>query len=256
VSYRSNRAYVDEVERQAALVEKEVGGLSAQNLALAATLPPLDAARAIPGRAGDREARIPWSSRFGLYQGKKLGRGAEDTYQGLLQDVLLPRVVLRVENQVRNGPNDPDFLLEGLRVYRMLGEGAHLEPETVQAWVQLDLETSPGDLSPDDRQRLENHLKALLEKPPAPAKIALDGGLIRQTQRTLRAAPLAERAYARLKRRPAEGVKPFTIADAAGKDAPLVFARRSGTPLTEGVPGLYTRPAPATSASSSAAAAS
>src|SRR6185295_383957 len=109
------------------------------------------------------------------------------------------------------------------------------------AWMALDWETNPGNLTPDDRHRLEEHVKALFERPPAAARIPLDGTLIRQTQRTLRAAPLAERAYARLKRRPAEGVRPFTIAEIAGKDAPLVFARRSGAALTEGVPGLYTR---------------
>ncbi len=241
VSYRNNRAYVDAVEQQAAAVEKDVAALTPQNLDLGATLPALDGARAIPGGYADRDASIPWSARFGLYQGKKLGRAAEETYHRLLQDVLLPRTLLRVEGQVRNGPNDPDFLLEGLRVYRMLGEGTHVEPETIQAWAALDWETNPGNLANDDRRRLEEHLKALLDKPPAAARVALDGALIRQTQRTLRAAPLAERAYARLKRRPAEGVRPFTIAEAAGKDAPIVFARRSGEPLTEGVPGLYTR---------------
>jgi type VI secretion system protein ImpL len=242
VSYRSNRGYVDEVARQADGIQKEAAALSAQNLDPAATLPVLNAARAIPGGYADRERGAPWSARFGLYQGRKLGTAAQETYQRLLRNALLPRLVLRVEDQLRNGPNDPDFQLEALRVYRMLGEGTHFEPESVQAWMALDWEAKrDGRLTADDQQRLEAHLKALLETPPAPAAVPLDGALIRQTQRTLRAAPLAERAYARLKRHPAEGVRPFTIAEAAGKDAPLVFARRSGAALTDGIPGLYTR---------------
>jgi len=241
VSYRKNSAYVDAVSTQAAAAEKEITALSPKDVDPASTLPALNAVAAIPGGWDDRDARAPWSARFGLYQGRKLGAAAQESYHRLLRDALLPRLIFRVEEQVRNGPNDPDFLLEGLRVYRMLGEGTHFEPESVQAWMLVDWETNRGNLAAADRERLAEHLKALLDEPPAPARVPLDGGLIRQTQRTLRAAPLAERAYSRLKRQPAEGVRPFTIADAAGKDAPLVFVRRSGAPLTEGVPGLYTR---------------
>lgn len=242
VSYRNNRTYVDEVARQSAVVEKDLTALPATNLDPLAVLPVLDAARALPGGYADRDAGRPWSASFGLYQGSRLGRAAEDTYQRLLREAFAPRVLLRVEDQLRTAPNDPDFVLEALRVYRMLGEGRHVEPDAIKAWVLLDWNTNlAGRMSRDDRQRMEAHLDALLEQPIEPAGVPLDGALIRQAQRMLRAAPLAERAYTRLKRRPTEGVRSFTIADVAGKDAAIVFSRRSGAPLTDGVPPLFTR---------------
>jgi type VI secretion system protein ImpL len=242
MSYRTNRAHVDEVSRQADALQKAVAGLPATDMDLLAVLPVLDAARALPGGYADRDASRPWSAGFGLYQGNRLGRAAQDTYQRLLRDLFAPRVLNRVEGQLRSAPNDSDFLMEALRVYRMLGEGQHVEPEAVQAWVELDWDTNlTSRLSADDRRHLGEHLAALLEQPLEPARVPLDGALIRQAQRNLRAAPLAERAYSRLKRRSAGGLAPFTIASAAGPDAALVFARRSGAPLTDGIPPLFTR---------------
>lgn len=241
-AYRANQSYVDDVGHQTTVAAEALGELQPSQLELVEVLPALNAAADIPGGFSARDEDAPWS--FGLSQRDKLGGAAQSSYRRLLEDVLLPRLVLRLEEQVRAGQSDSDYLFEALKAYRMMGEGTHYDPEFAQAWIQLDWETSlSGQISAEDEERLESHLEALLEVPPGPAPIGLDGNLILESQRALRAAPLAERAYSRLKRRGigTDQVPAFTIAKSAGRDAPFVFARKSGAPLTEGVPGFYTQ---------------
>lgn len=52
---------------------------------------------------------------------------------------------------------------------------------------------------------------------------------------------MAQRVYDRVKRqRLPKDVPDFRISDAAGRDAPLVFARKSGKPLTDPLSGFFT----------------
>ncbi|MEL7451193.1 MAG: type VI secretion system membrane subunit TssM [Pseudomonadota bacterium] len=124
----------------------------------------------------------------------------------------------------------------------VVDDAEHFDAETVKAWILLDWDsTLPRSVGTEERQRLREHLDAQMEKLPVPLPVALDQRLIDDTRRVLMRIPLAERVYGRLKRqRFGSDVPPFTIADAGGRDAPLVFQRKSGDPLNEGIPGLYT----------------
>ena len=69
----------------------------------------------------------------------------------------------------------------------------------------------------------------------------MDATLVDQARSQLASASLPERTYSRLKRLGAgSGISRFSISDAAGPSAPLLFTRASHTPLTEGIPGLFT----------------
>ena len=46
------------------------------------------------------------------------------------------RLVLRMEDQLRANINDPEFVLEGLKVYLMLGGQASLDPDLVATWFR------------------------------------------------------------------------------------------------------------------------
>jgi type VI secretion system protein ImpL len=94
-------------------------------------LPMLDAARALPGGYAQREAGTPLLERFGLNQRDKLGAGAQLAYQRLLQSALLPRLTARLEEVLRRGDaNSQEQLYEALRVYLMLGQPQHLDPQS------------------------------------------------------------------------------------------------------------------------------
>ena len=179
---------------------------------------------------------------LGLYQGDKLGSEAVIAYQRVLKRALLPRIMLRLEDQIRQGMGQPDFLYEALRVYLMLNDPKHYDPEAVRTWVSLDWEQNlPRQVTTEEREQLLDHLDALLEEGLTPLPIALDAELVRRARDVLSRVPLADRIYSQLKQHGVSKTIPdFRITDAAGPDATFVFVRKSGLSLTQGIPALFT----------------
>ncbi|UHD16098.1 type VI secretion system membrane subunit TssM [Thiocapsa bogorovii] len=241
-SYSRNQAYTEEVDAALVEIDAQIDALSLTERDPVALLPLLDAARHVPGGYADRDRSVPLLSGLGLYQGNKLGPEAERAYQRVLLKALLPPVMLRLEDQVREAGGDPEFLYDVLRVYLMLDSPEHYDAETVQYWVSRDWDRNlPRTTTTEERESLKDHLQALLERRPVPLPLELDAGLVAQSRDILNRAPLAERVYERLK---SDGLgvafSDFSISDAAGDYAKLVFERRSGRPLNEGIPALYT----------------
>ena len=195
-----------------------------------------------PGGYAERDAGTPWSMGLGLYQGDKLGSQATRAYRRLLHKALLPRVMLRMEDQIRQAGTDPDYLYDALRVYLMLDDADRYNAAEVQLWVTRDWErTLPRGTTKEQQDALRQHLGALLEERPSPLPLALDERLIQDARGVLNDAPLATRIYARLQREGVGGGLPdFTIAVAAGDLGRLVLIRPSGKPMTQGIPALYT----------------
>lgn len=176
----------------------------------------------------------------GLSQGAKLRQVDRLVYRDALQQILLPRLVWRLEAQMRGRFGDPDFLYEATQVYLMLGGAGPLDRNLVRSWEALDWQARfPGALNASLRDRLARHLDALLAE-PLPALI-LDGGLVGAARTTFSRVPLADRVYSRIRADAAPGAVPdWTPAEALGPGGAPVFTRSSGKPLTEGIPGFYT----------------
>jgi len=242
-SYTRNQAYIGAVSTEVQTLTTQLPALSPAQREVLAALPLLDVARNIPAGYQDRNASAPLLMGFGLYQGDKLGTNAAiPAYRRLLNKVFLPRIMLRLEEQLRQTSASPDYLYEALKVYLMLGDPAHFDAEAIKAWLALDWEqTLSRQASAAQRQALAAHLEALLEQLPVPLPFAQDADLIRRVRQQLARAPLAQRIYGRLKQeRLGADIPPFRVSEAAGRDAPLVFVRTSGQPLNAGIPGLYT----------------
>ena len=241
VSYFRNQAYVAQASAKSAQLEQLAKAAPQQGSAVG-VLPLLNAARELPGGYAERDAGVPVLNRFGLSQADKLGAGAQSTYRRLLRSALLPRVSTRLEEVLRRGDaNNQEYLYEALRVYLMLGQNGRLDPDSVQAWLAIDWARNLADSTPEQRDQLALHVAAMLEpgadsEEPAP----LDASLIAQTRMTLAMMPLPQRVYNRLKRQVAAAKLPdFSVSSAVGRDATQVLARKSGEPLTRGIPGLY-----------------
>lgn len=241
-SYYRNLDYVDAVSQRVVEIEALIDALPVEERNPLGLLPLLDAARAIPGGFADRGRPTPLTLGLGLYQGHKLGSQAERAYARILAKALLPTVMLRLEEQIREAGGDPDYLYDALRVYLMLEDDAHYDAEAIQYWVGRDWQRNlPRETTAEQQEALRDHLAALFSQRPLSLPLALDGKRVAEAREILNRTPPADRIYARLK---AEGVGPdlpaFRITDAGGDFAKLVFARRSGRPLNEGVPALYT----------------
>ena len=244
ISYTRNRSYVDEVEAKRAAVAQQVETLgSGRSSDLVGLLPILESVQRIaqaPHTSGDS---IPWSMGFGLYQGDKLSAASSYAYRKLLQDSFMPRLTLRIEQQLRSDARDnPELLYEGLKAYIMLHDPQHFSASALKAYITADWENNlPREVTNSQRKELESHLSALLDSGDAVASpIPADARLIADARSAIARTPLAARIYNRLKRQGvASNLPEFTIANAAGPSAGLVFVRASGKPLSSGIPGLF-----------------
>jgi type VI secretion system protein ImpL len=201
---------------------------------LATVAPLLDQAQALQNAAGSGGLGL------GLSQAPKLAAAARGVYRDALDRILLPRLIWRLENQMRANLANPDFLYQATRVYLMLGSDGPLDPDLVRAWMRLDWERAySGPANAPLRDDLARHLDAMLAEPLP--QLSLDGALVDAARATFSRVSLAERVYSRIETSAAASYVPaWTPAQALGAAGAQLFTRLSGQPLTEGVPGFYT----------------
>jgi len=232
---RAGESEVDQVAASLARYEQSATGLAADQVAdsdFGLLVPLLDQARAL---ADGLPATDP---RFGLGQADKLRAGAKGVYRDGLVYGLLPRLVWQIETEIRGSLARPDAVYEATRIYLMLGGVGPLAADQVREWVARDWATA----TPDDPKlvvSLLGHLDALLAQPLPP--IALDGALVERARASFSRVSLADRVYAGIRASPAATRQAvWRPADWLGLAGVLVFARASGKPMTEGIPGFYT----------------
>ena len=205
---------------------------------LPAVLPLLDAARDLP--FGKADTAPHGGMGFGLDQRDKLAAGASTVYRNALDYILLPRLVLQLESEMRGGFDRPEFLYQATRVYLMLGGQGPLDKTLVEAWMNLDWQRLyPGYTAQPVRDDLMQHLAALLDTPLPP--VPLDGALVEAARATFSRVSVAERVYSRIRdSAEAAAIPQWVPADAMGAAGVPLFSRASGKALTDGIPGFYT----------------
>lgn len=243
VSFARNRAYVAEIQARTAAVSRQLDQLSAgASTNVVELLPAMQAVRDLARVPDSPPGSVPFSMGFGLYQGDKLAAAARTAHRRLLHDVFLPRLELRIQQQLQaEGQSNPELLYEALKAYIMLHDGRYMNPAAFKAFVTADWEANlPRDVTNAQRQELEEHLDTLLASGGVQAVSATDPSLVAATRQALAQTPLAERIYNRIKRQGAGSNLPeFTVANAGGPSALLVFTRRSNAAPTKGVPGIF-----------------
>jgi type VI secretion system protein ImpL len=241
---QNGQRQVDAAAAALASLEQVVRGNALDPIAdsdLPRLVPALDAARALPFGFEPKPGSSPnsWLG-FGLSQREKLAAGARAAYRHGLQYALLPRLIWRLEAQMRGNLNQPDFLYEATRIYLMLGGEGPLDPDLVREWMTLDWRVAyAGAAQVPMAQSLRRHLDALLAE--ALPSIALDGELVAQARATFSRVSVAQRVYSRIRPSAAAArMPPWTPAEALGPAGGRVFVRVSGKPLTDGIPGFFT----------------
>jgi type VI secretion system protein ImpL len=239
--YLANKRLIAEIDDQLATYEKAVAQIPSTDVSdtdIARVVPPLDQLRALP--TGLKTERPNSWLTVGLYQGDKLLFQHDAVYHRALNGLFLPRLLTRLQTQLRDHITEVDYLSEGLKVYLMLGNQGPFDKDFVRHWLVLDWSTAfPGPANDKLRADLAQHYDALAEQPLP--NIALDAGLIDQARKTLQQVPPANRAYALIKQsKTARDLPEWRIVDHAGPAADQIFARASGKPLTDGIPGIYT----------------
>jgi type VI secretion system protein ImpL len=241
-SYFGNKKLVAEFDAQMAEYEKAIAPLATPVITdsdVDKTLPPLRIVRNLTPEYGDR-GDVPLGLTFGLYQGDKLGAQATQVYRRALANVYMPRLLVRIGNQIRGNLANVEYVHQGLKVYLMLGSRGTLDKDLVRGWMEVDANASfPGPDREPIRKELLAHLNALLERPLP--EIALDQTVIDAARRVLQQTSLAARAYTTIKQSAAtRQATPWRPIDYAGPAGDRALQRSSGKPLGEGVPGLFT----------------
>ncbi|MQQ10116.1 type VI secretion system membrane subunit TssM [Epibacterium sp. SM1979] len=223
--------------------------------AAAATLPPspigdtdlvpvveaLNILRDMPGNPVVSSPKPARAMTYGLYQGDVIGTQAAQTYRAALNQRLLPRLLVRLEEQIAGNVNNPDVLYEALKIYLMLGLQGPMNPDLVKEWLRLDWELVqyPGAARITLRDDLMAHLEALLDQPMQ--EIALNGPLVQQAQDILSEMPLAQRVYTGIiNSNKSTSLPKWRLTDIGGPSVKRVLVRSSGKPLNDGIEGIFT----------------
>ncbi|MGA9013561.1 MAG: type VI secretion system membrane subunit TssM, partial [Acetobacteraceae bacterium] len=242
-SYFGNRLIIAEAHETALRYQGQYAELvkrGPQDTDLTAILPALETLRTARGGYADRAEATPVALTFGLYQGAKLGAASIDAYDRALNGLLLPRLLARLEEQMRTHLQQPDFLYQALKVYLILGRQGPLDAALVEQWMVADFAASfPGDDGADTREALARHVHAMLDYKLE--QVALDGPLVAQVRGILTRQPLAEYTYNRLVRSSVvQSLPEWTVLDNAGPAGARVFELRDGKALNTGAPGIFT----------------
>jgi type VI secretion system protein ImpL len=239
VSYSANAAYVEDVgvaAKELSATRVAPGDFSADRI-----LARLDSLRAVTGAAEKYEGDVPWRMRAGLYRGRSLGAAARDAYTREINGVLPALLSAQFAQQLSANVSNPDRLYEYLKGYLMLGDPGHRDPDYLRYLGRIEWQR----IYPDDSttsQRLSEHFEELLAGKNRLRSAPPDEELVEQARATLRSASIPALMYSRLKLSYAGEAKGALRLDlAAGTGAPLIFIRRSGLPLSEPLPSLYTR---------------
>ena len=243
-SYLKNTNLIEEAESQVAAYQ-----------AAAATLPPspvgdtdlvpvvaaLNLLRDLPANPVLSDPKPEREMTYGLYQGEVIGTQAAQTYRAALNQRLLPRLLVRLEEQISGNINNSDLLYEVLKIYLMLGLQGPMNQDLIKEWMRLDWElvAYPGIARAQLRSDLMDHLTALLSQPME--EVALNGPLIEQVQNLLSELPLAQRVYNGIvNSNTATQLPKWRLTEAGGPSVKRVLVRSSGKQLNDGIEGIFT----------------
>lgn len=163
-------------------------------------------------------------------------------YQQMLNNHLRSELMVSLEEQILANLTTPQFLYDPLKIYMMLAELAPLDRALIQSWVEVDLRMRfPGVVDAEFREYALLHLDTMLDG-GVWSEYQADPDLIVQAQRALARIPVAERVYTLIMSDPAVlGLMPWRPDQYGGAGSSRLFSRDSGTSLTEGIPGVFTR---------------
>ena len=250
-SYFGNAELLTTVSAQVATYQEaaaQIPGDPVADARVEITVPALNILRALPVNpipaTVDPEAASPYSPdmglTYGLYQGGTLASQSGQSYRAALNRIFLPRLLLRLEDQISSNINDPSLLYDGLKVYLMLGLQGPMDHTQIEDWLHADWEVNfPGSENDALRADLAFHLKALIGQPMQ--EIALNGPLVEQAQKILAEMPPAIRVYnSILHTAEAQDLPPFRLTDIGGPNVEKAFVRSSGKALSDGIDGIFT----------------
>lgn len=243
-SYLGNRLLVAEAAEQVSSYRVAAAQIPASPISdtdIPAVVPALNILRDMHGNPASGPHQVSAALTWGLYQGRAIGNEAVLAYRAALNQNLLPRLLLRLEEVMQNNLNEQDLLYDALKIYMVLGGRGPMNAAMVREWMHEDWELAyPGVQREGLREDLDGHLMALLAQPLS--RIPLNGPLVDQVQQILREMPMAQRVYSGiLSSQRVSDLPTWRVSEAGGPAVSRVFTRSSGRSLADGIEGIFTR---------------
>ncbi|VTU24233.1 type VI secretion protein IcmF [Variovorax sp. PBL-H6] len=226
-SYRRNLDYVDSVRMRVEQLTQRIGSLDSASLEQ--VLPLYSLLERLAANDGIDPNVAPAGFGFGLFQGPRLARSAEQAYREMLDRSLAPLLIERLRRDLREA-EDSATRYEALRASLMLASPERLVRGELRPWAEQTLAHSGGA---GERAEWARHVGTLLERSGLPEAMRSDEAGVRAARSALAALPLAQRVHERLLRRIADTEPPQDLPTRLGAAGALVFAASSAGPMPE-----------------------
>ncbi len=247
-SQKINGDYLNEISARTTRLDSEIKAYTGKP-AMAPVPVLLDSARELSAWPELDPDAPPLAWRYGLYSVPPVTDSVASLYNRLLDQLLLPPLVKRMEYVLEDAiaRQDSQAAYDALRVYLLLNLDKDHEDKynaaEIQSWVLKDLENNDSVAGFGGRAAVLTHIEALFDgSRVVHSPYEKDERLIRQARAFLDGHTSTERIYTRaLAAMESEAPQEFTLVRAVGADAGTVFVRTNGAPLDRGVPGIFTR---------------
>jgi len=237
-TYFQNASALASAERRIDAYEQLARGVPVRDVNDADFLRVLPALDNLAAVTSDFSKTRVWPVSFGLDQENKVAGRQRDAYQRALNALLLPRMLVQLQKDM-TGTTDVTTTFDALKLYGMLGGLGPMDADFASLEAEeMFTKLYPGEGRSAARNALIAHADAMAKGALPP--IELDTALIAKARDTIRSQSIATRAYQVLAGyRAARTLPVWTPAAALGPLGEKAFERTTKTPLSDGIPGLY-----------------
>ncbi|MGR3344335.1 MAG: type VI secretion system membrane subunit TssM, partial [Paracoccaceae bacterium] len=140
-SYLGNQLLIAQAEEGVSMFQAAAAGIPSSPISdtdLPGIVGALNVLRDLPGNPVLTDPEPERAIKYGLYQGDVIGTQVAQTYRSALNEHLLPRLLLRLEEQMQANLNNTDLLYVVLKAYLMLGLQGPMNKDLVTEWMQID----------------------------------------------------------------------------------------------------------------------
>ncbi|MDC9605080.1 type VI secretion system membrane subunit TssM [Xenorhabdus griffiniae] len=244
ISYNNNKDYLTEVQARFPTIAKQSAHLKKNANDIYALLPILNSLAHLDKSQHFSLNDPPLSYRMGLYCGEQISDASRFLYRKALKTLLLPQIATIITNQLHDDNNDDiENTYNTLKAYQMLYQPKHYDGKFLHNWIMQYLKTQlNADTTQQHLQQIAEHIGQLLDNQVVTSPFIRDDTQIKKKQQLISNISPAQRAYNYMKEKLINdpSLAPVNLESLAGPQAELAFSRISGTPITDGISGMFT----------------
>lgn len=233
-----NNTYIDSIDNQISQFEESSSNGLGNTQSWQSLSNRLNLLKALPSGFDEGTESHTMQQGFGLYQGDKLGSETRQTYLKALEAFFMQDVATLLIQQIEQAKDD-EQLYEALKFYLMLYYPEKMVQSDFTDWINILWDRQGLTIGgPALVTELNTHLTNALTTPVSP--YPMDQDTVDNAREVLASTPLDLRVYRRLKNDYMDQhTGQFSVTDVLGKKADIIFYRRSGADLSEGIPELF-----------------